>query len=144
MPNTRKVVDSTSPTRFLPSEQDRIFDSESQTFVKKAESSVRSNRKSSSEVRFRQVKAKMEKKHRLEMQQIERRQQSIEQKLEMVRIKQDVELRRAELQRKRELLQLQNEIQLAKLEENLSCHHCYVHRNMKDVKAEAFIVFNIY
>ena len=119
-PNTQQVVDPTSPTRFLHSEQDRI--SESPTLVKKAESSTRSNRVSSSEARFRRVKAEMEKKHRLEMQEIERQQQSIEQKLEMIRIKQDVELKRAELQRKRvRALQLQSEIQVAELEEKLSC-----------------------
>ena len=54
------------------------------------------------------------------MQDIERQQQSMEQQLEMVRIKQDVELKRAELQQKRELIQLQNEIQLAELEEKLA------------------------
>ena len=114
--------------------------------MKKAERSVGSNRRSSSEARFRQVKAKMKKKHRLEMQQIERQQQSIEQKLEMVRIKQDVELKRAELQRKRELLQLQNEIQLAELEEKLSCDQyssCDKEMGAKEVKNDLMDTHNI-
>ena len=49
----------------------------------------------SDEARFRRIKAQMDKKHRMEMQEIERQQQIIERKLEMMHIKQEVEVKRA-------------------------------------------------
>ena len=62
----------------------------------------------------------MDKKHRMEMQlEIERQQQIIDRKLEMMHIRQEVEVKRAELQRKRELLQLQNDIEQARLDEEV-------------------------
>jgi hypothetical protein len=73
----------------------------------------------SDEARFRRIKAQMDKKHRMEMQEIERQQQIIDRKLEMMHIKQEVEVKRAELQRKRELLQLQNDIEQARLDEEV-------------------------
>ena len=73
----------------------------------------------SDEARFRRIKAQMDKKHRMEMQEIERQQQIIDRKLEMMHIKQEVEVKRAELQRKRELLQLQNDIEQAQLDEEV-------------------------
>jgi hypothetical protein len=74
----------------------------------------------SEEARFRRIQAQMDKKHRMEMQlEIERQQQIIDRKLEMMHIKQEVEVKRAELQRKRELLQLQNDIEQARLDEEV-------------------------
>ena len=73
----------------------------------------------SDEARFRRIKAQMDKKHRMEMQEIERQQQIIERKLEMMHIKHEVDVKRAELQRKRELLQLQNDIEQARLDEEV-------------------------
>ncbi len=61
----------------------------------------------------------MGKKHRMEMQEIERQQQIIEWKLEMMHIKHEVDVKRAELQRKRELLQLQNDIEQARLDKEV-------------------------
>jgi uncharacterized protein YaiL (DUF2058 family) len=73
----------------------------------------------SDEARFRRIKAQMDKKDRIEMQEIERQQQIIERKLEMMNIKQEVEVKRVERQRKRELLQLLNDIEQARLDEEV-------------------------
>ncbi len=111
--NTQQNVKLATTTRYRENDQNAAGI--------RPEGSIRSSKSSvrSEEAKFRRAKAEMEKKHRLELHEIERQRQNIEQKLEMVRIKQDVESKRAELQRKRELLKLQNEIELAELEEKL-------------------------
>ena len=120
----QQITNPGSPTRSLNNEQYRIEKKcDTSAVLKNAVSPIGSSKSSvgSAEAKFRRAKAELEKKHRLEMQEIERQQQSMDRKLELVRIKQEVESKRAELQRKHELLKLQNEIQLAELDEKLSC-----------------------
>ena len=106
----QQITNPGSPTHSLNNEQYRIEKKcDTSAVLKNAISPIGSSMSSvgSAEVKFRRAKPELEKKHCLEMQETERQQQSMDRKLELVRIKEEVESKIAELQQKRELLKLQ-------------------------------------
>ena len=81
---------------------------------------------------IRRAKAELEKQQYMEMQEVERQQQAIDQQLELVQIKQEMELKRAELQHSRRLIKLESDIGMAKLEEEAEKSINYTTADIRD------------
>ena len=71
----------------------------------------------SGSAKIRRAKAELEKRQCLERQDIERKQQDLEQQMELLHIKYEMNTKQAELRHRKELLRIENEIEQAKLEE---------------------------